>query len=84
MKQWFVYILLCNDGTLYTGCTDDLEKRISAHNSGKGAKYTRGRVPVKIVFSENNHTHSSALKREHEIKSFSTIMKKSLIAQTIK
>ena len=50
MKQWCVYILRCGDGTLYTGMTDDFEKRLAAHRSGKGAKYTRGRAPFEAVY----------------------------------
>lgn len=64
----YVYILQCIDGTLYTGYTNDLNKRIQVHNSGKGAKYTRGRLPVKLVYSEEFNTKSEALKREYAIK----------------
>lgn len=64
-----VYILKCADGTLYTGCTNNLEKRFQEHNGGqKGAKYTRARRPVKIVFTENFSTLSAGRKREAEIK----------------
>jgi putative endonuclease len=79
MKKWFVYILLCHDGTLYTGCTDDVEKRVQTHNQGKGAKYTRGRLPVSVVYLENDHSHSSALIRELQIKSLTKAEKKSLL-----
>ena len=51
-KTWIVYILRCKDDTLYTGITDDLARRMAAHNSGKGAKYTRGRGPVEVVYTE--------------------------------
>ncbi|AWI07610.1 GIY-YIG nuclease family protein [Clostridium drakei] len=64
----YVYILQCIDGTLYTGYTNDLNKRIQVHNSGKGAKYTRGRLPVKLVYSEEFNTKNEALKREYAIK----------------
>lgn len=64
----YVYILQCIDGTLYTGYTNDLNKRIQVHNSGKGAKYTRGRLPVKLVYSEEFNTKNQALKREYAIK----------------
>jgi len=67
-KQWHVYILQCADGTLYTGITDNLQKRLDAHNNGIGAKYTRGRRPVKLVYTENCDNKSCALKREIAIK----------------
>ena len=50
--MWYVYILRCGDGTLYTGSTDDVERRLAAHRAGKGAKYTRGRGPLELVYSE--------------------------------
>lgn len=65
---WTVYILRCADDTLYTGITDDMEKRLKAHNSGKGAKYTRGRTPVDMVYRESCADKSAALKREIAIK----------------
>lgn len=65
---WKLYILRCGDGSLYTGITTDVEKRLEAHRSGKGAKYTRGRGPLELVYSEECGTHSDALKRELEIK----------------
>lgn len=68
MKQWYVYILRCKDGTLYTGMTDDVARRAEVHNSGKGAKYTRGRTPVKVVYTEECESYSAALKREYAIK----------------
>jgi putative endonuclease len=68
MKAWYVYILRCGDDTLYTGSTDDIARRLTAHNSGKGAKYTRGRGPLELVYSEELPTHSDALKREIAIK----------------
>lgn len=79
MKNWFVYILQCNDGTLYIGCTDNLDKRVLTHNNGKGAKYTRGRLPVSLVYKEKQETHSLALKREIELKTFSRKDKEKLI-----
>ncbi|MDO8626414.1 MAG: GIY-YIG nuclease family protein [Candidatus Magasanikbacteria bacterium] len=64
-----VYILQCADGTLYTGCTNNLEKRLRAHNSGKaGAKYTKGRRPVKLIYKEVYNTLATGRKREAEIK----------------
>ena len=77
---WTVYILRCADGTLYTGMTDDMEKRLKTHNSGKGAKYTRGRCPLELVYSEELPTHSDALKRELSIKRLSRPQKLELIA----
>lgn len=65
----YVYILECVDGTLYTGYTNNLDKRIKVHNKGKGAKYTRARLPVKLVYYEELTTKSQALKREYAIKS---------------
>lgn len=67
----YVYILECSDNTLYTGWTTDLEKRIKTHNEGKGAKYTRIRRPVTLVYYESYDDKSTALKREYEIKQFS-------------
>ena len=66
---WTVYILECADKTLYTGITNDLENRMEKHAHGTGAKYTRGRAPYKIVYTELHDTRGSALKREAEIKS---------------
>lgn len=67
-KQDCVYMLECNDGTLYTGWTNDVEKRFAAHQSGKGAKYTKVRRPVKLVYVELCEDKSTAMKREYEIK----------------
>ena len=66
--MWYLYILRCRDGSLYTGITTDVEKRLEAHQSGKGAKYTRGRGPLELVYREECGDHSAALKREAEIK----------------
>lgn len=67
--MYYIYILKCSDGTLYTGSTNDLKKRLHIHNNGKaGAKYTRGRRPVEMIYSEEFKTKSKALKREWEIK----------------
>ncbi len=67
-KQWVLYILECGDGTLYTGITDDLPRRLKAHQSGKGAKYTRGRGPLTLRYQENQPDHSTALRREMQVK----------------
>ena len=64
----FVYIIKCSDNTLYTGYTTDLKRRIKEHNEGEGAKYTRGRTPVELVYYEKKSSKSSAMKREYEIK----------------
>ena len=63
-KRWYLYILRCGDGTLYTGITTDVEARLEMHRSGKGAKYTRGRGPLELVYREQCEEHSQALKRE--------------------
>lgn len=75
----YVYILSCNDNTLYTGWTVDLNNRIATHNNGKGAKYTRGRTPVKLVYFEKHENRVQAQKREYEIKQLSRFKKLQLI-----
>ncbi len=70
LKDWFVYILECADRTLYTGITNDLDHRIDQHENGTGAKYTRGRAPFTLLYTETHSSRSQALKREAEIKSF--------------
>ena len=80
-KQWFVYILRCKDDTLYTGMTDDLEKRLTAHNAGKGARYTRGRGPVSLVYSVVCNDKSDALRRELQIKKMSRAEKQLLCSE---
>jgi len=77
---WYLYILRCKDDTLYTGITTDVEKRLEAHRSGKGAKYTRGRSPLELVYRESCGSHSEALKRELEIKALSRQEKQQIIA----
>lgn len=69
--MWYLYILRCGDGSLYTGITTDVEKRLEAHKSGKGAKYTRGRGPLELVYREECGDHSAALRRELEVKALS-------------
>ena len=76
---WYLYILRCSDGTLYTGITTDVEKRLETHRSGKGAKYTRGRLPLELVYQEVCGSHSDALKREITIKKYSRTEKQKLI-----
>lgn len=67
-KKWFVYLLRCGDGSLYCGITDDVSRRLEAHAAGKGAKYTRGRGPLELVYREECESYSTALKREAAIK----------------
>lgn len=77
----FTYIVRCSDGTLYTGWTNDLEKRIACHNRKKGAKYTKSRTPVTLVYSEQFDTKEEAMKREYRIKQYSR-KEKELLIQT--
>ena len=74
----FTYILKCSDGTLYTGWTVDLEKRLKSHNGGRGSKYTRARLPVRLVYQESFTSRKGAMKREYEIKQLSRKEKESL------
>ena len=69
--MWYLYILRCGDGTLYTGITTDVERRLEAHRQGRGAKYTRGRGPLELVHWEECGTHSEALTREAAVKRLS-------------
>ena len=78
-SQWYLYILRCKDNTLYTGITTDVEKRLEVHRSGKGAKYTRGRGPLELVYREACGSHSEALKREAEIKKLPREKKENLV-----
>jgi putative endonuclease len=71
MTNWCVYILKCNDGSLYTGITNNLERRLLAHESGKGARYTRGRTPFKLIYQEACQNRSEASKREFVIRTMS-------------
>jgi putative endonuclease len=66
--MWYIYVLLCEDGSFYTGYTDDIDRRFLVHQSGKGGKYTRSHPPQKILYREECSTKSAALKREIEIK----------------
>ena len=79
--SWFVYILSCADGTLYTGITNDVKKRIKAHNEGKGAKYTRGRGPVELVFKSSCRNKSGALKKEAKFKKLNKTEKLEIISK---
>jgi putative endonuclease len=78
---WYVYILNCRDRTLYTGATNNLRARLDKHNNGTGAKYTRGRRPVKLIYSEQFNTRRQALRREAEIKKWPRRRKQELIGK---
>lgn len=69
--MWFVYVLLCEDGSLYTGYSNDVDHRFSDHKDGKGGRYTRSHKPIKLIYSEELPTKSQALKRERQIKGWS-------------
>lgn len=77
----FVYLVRCSDDTLYTGYTTDLDRRVEEHNEGTGAKYTRGRTPVELVYAETLESRSEALQREHALKQLSRSEKESLIEE---
>jgi putative endonuclease len=77
--MYYVYMVTCCDGTLYTGCTNDLERRMKAHNSGQGAKYTRSRRPVTLAYVEEAEDKSAALKRECALKKLPRAEKLALI-----
>ncbi len=79
-KKWCLYVLLCKDGTLYCGITNDLKRRITQHDAGKGARYTRGRGPVKLLRSWLQQTQSAALKAEFAFKRLTRRAKDTLIA----
>ncbi|MBO6179092.1 MAG: GIY-YIG nuclease family protein [Selenomonadaceae bacterium] len=79
MKKAFTYILLCADNTLYTGWTNDLKSRLIAHNEGRGAKYTRSRLPCKLFYYEEFEDKISAQKREWEIKQLTRKQKLALV-----
>lgn len=82
--SWWVYLLECRDGTLYTGCTDDIPRRLAAHNAGRGAKYTRGRGPVILRYQEEVPDRSAALRREAAIKRLNRVEKQALITANSK
>ncbi|MGD0319904.1 MAG: GIY-YIG nuclease family protein [Nitrososphaerales archaeon] len=81
MAFHFVYVLQCSDGTLYTGYTTDVDRRLRQHNAGKGAKYTRSRAPVRLAFKERFRRRSDALRREFQIKRMSRSSKLLLCAR---
>lgn len=78
---WFVYMLRCGDGSLYTGCTNNLARRLAAHQSGRGAKYTRSRPPVTLVYREELPDRSAALRREAAVKRLTHPQKMALIEE---
>lgn len=80
-NTWKLYILRCKDGTLYTGITTDVEARLAAHRAGKGAKYTRGRAPLELVYREECGDHSTALKRELAVKAMTREEKQKMIGE---
>ena len=77
--EWLVYLLRCRDGSLYTGITNDLPKRLKAHAAGKASRYTRSRLPVTLAYTEPQPSHSASLKREAAIKKLSRPQKDRLI-----
>ena len=79
MKRNYTYMVKCSDGTLYTGWTTDLEHRVKAHNDGEGAKYTRSRCPVELVYYEEYATKAEAMTREYSIKQLTRKQKEKLI-----
>lgn len=79
MKKHYAYMLRCKDNSIYSGYTTDLEKRLETHNSGMGAKYTRARLPVKLVYFEEFEDKKEAMKREWQFKQYTHIEKESMI-----
>ena len=77
-SSWFVYMVKCKDGSIYTGISNDVEDRIKEHNSGQGGKYTASKRPVRLIFQEEQTDKSSALKRERQIKNWSRVKKEAL------
>ena len=77
-SSWFVYMVKCKDGSIYTGISNDVEDRIKEHNSGQGGKYTASKRPVRLIFQEEQTDKSSALKRERQIKNWGRVKKEAL------
>lgn len=82
-EKAYTYMVKCKDGSLYTGWTNDVEKRLQAHNSGKGAKYTRNRAPVELVYVEVFESKTEAMSREYAIKQLTRKKKEQLIEEYI-
>jgi predicted GIY-YIG superfamily endonuclease len=80
MARWFVYVVRCADGSLYTGISTDVSARVAAHNAGRGARYTRSRRPVELIHTERKKSQSTALKREAAIKAWPRERKLTLVA----
>ena len=80
--KWVVYVLRCRDGSLYTGMTNDLDRRLAAHRSGKGGAYTRSRLPVRLVYTERRRGRGAALSREAAIKRLSRAAKLTLVTRS--
>lgn len=83
MSAWFVYVVQCRDGTLYTGISRDVGARLAKHNAGKGARYTRGRGPVALVHEERKSSQSAALRREAAIKALPRSKKLALAGASV-
>ena len=81
MKNWYIYIIECSDQRLYTGITNGIKQHINAHNQGVGAKFTKGRAPVKLKYNEQYNSRSQALKREIQIKSLTRKQKLDIISR---
>ena len=81
MARWFVYVVRCADGSLYTGISTDVPARVAAHNAGRGARYTRSRRPVELLHTETKRSQSTALKREAAIKAWPRARKMTLVAE---
>jgi putative endonuclease len=79
MPRWHVYMVRCADDSLYTGCTNDLVRRVDAHNAGKGARYTRSRRPVEVVWTVRVKDKSAALSREAKLKQLTRVEKLKLV-----
>lgn len=83
MEEYYTYMVLCSDNSLYTGYTDNLKRRMEAHNSGKGAKYTKARLPVELVYWEKHATKQKAMQREYAIKQFTRAQKLRLLSEEV-
>lgn len=82
-KKHYAYMLRCADNTIYSGYTNDLKKRVETHNNGRGAKYTKARRPVKLVYFEEFETKSEAMRREYEFKHLTRFQKEQLIGELV-
>ena len=80
--SWYVYMVRCRDGSLYTGITNDLQRRLDAHNAGIGAKYTKSRRPVTLVYQEEVPDKATALRRECAVKRLTKAQKEQLVGRT--